>query len=782
MENTTGQELRLERTPSGAAFAGRLKQGGTIVLSDFVPVFDLQDDEAEMQEHAEVRVTIPQGVSATPAAAVSSAALPVASKSQMAVGPQIGELSQANLATALQKMRVKEIRPWQRVVLGAVLQGRDSFVLSGTGSGKSLCFQLPAALDSGIVIVVSPLIALMRDQVHALQAKGISSCFLGSAQPDKHVETEAFAGRYSLVYVCPETLFRLGDSLRQLHARQRIALLAIDEAHCISKWGHDFRPSYQKLGTLRSLVPGVPIMALTATATLQVREEIMAGLKMHQPLVQVNTFYRENLHFQVRHSRCKTGCWEADLRPLFLRPLGEQQQPPPPTHQKLAAVAEPLADSDSDLDETKENGGSCDANAGRVTEGEVDALDGLPCLDDAVGDIVVSPAGSIMKTPCTIIYCPTRKETEGIAAYLCSLGVAAEPYHAKLPQKQLRQTYARFVHGSTSCVVATIAFGMGIDKADVRRVIHYGYPQSIEALHQETGRAGRDGGVADCILFANLQTPPDLLPNPARSKEQVAICVEMLRRLYAYATNRSGCRARQLLHYFGEDRGSHWRCTACDVCLRAKQGTSATVDLSQYARCLLQGVQQLLPFGDQAKLIPVLLGRSARRMPAPVAALACFGSGAQKSRRFWSGLSHLLVDLGLAEPGASGYGRLSMATRLTAEGLSVLQALERGACVPQLAKMILPANLEAELAMPGRRAPAAGGYPWWEHLQGKGAGKGSGRKAGSRAGLSSGRGQCFRCGEAGHWASACPLAGDAGRAPRRHAGDAGGAMKRRRRG
>jgi len=627
---------------------------------------------------------------------------------------------------------------------------------------------------------------LMRDQVYALQAKGVSSCFLGSAQTDKSVEAEAFAGKYSLVYVCPETLHRLCNSIQRLHATKGIALLAIDEAHCISKWGHDFRPSYQKLGVLRDLVPGVPLMALTATATLQVREEIMTGLRMQDPFVHVNTFYRENLHFHVRQSRCTEDCWKADLGPVFSRTLKQhcsatcettirtqpRKGPCAGAESEAAAVAatsEPLADSMSDLED-----GSRDDRASVPAAHELDAIEGMPCLAGLMGKTASRVGPEDTAAPCTIVYCPTRKETEGIAAYLCTLGVAAEPYHAGLPKQRLAQTYARFVQGAASCVVATIAFGMGIDKAGVRRVIHYGYPQSIEALHQETGRAGRDGKVAECILFANLIVAPSLLPNPSRSQEQVAICVDMLRKLYAYATSRSECRAKQLLRYFGEDRGLGWKCSVCDSCLSS---CSQQVNMTKDVTCFLHALSQIAIVGNEAKLIYVLLGRNSKRTPAAALGLPCFGSGAHRSRRFWLGLSHMLVEMGLAFTGPSEYGRLTVAQRITEQGLATLRSLQAGEVVPAIAEMILPANLEAELDGPNRTL--TGVYPWWEHRRGKGAGR-AGRQGCSHGGRERGpndvkqhqqwpqleqgmpsqrskRGgqQCFRCGEVGHWAANC---------------------------
>lgn len=607
-------------------------------------------------------------------------------------------LPRDHFSPALEGLRVTHLRPWQREVLEAWRGGRDSLILSGTGSGKSLCFQVPALLaQASVVFVVSPLISLMRDQVASLTCRGVSACFLGSAQTDREVEGEAMAGCYAVVYICPETVKRVLGRLEALYRERRICLFAVDEAHCISRWGHDFRASYLELGCLRRRFPSVPLMALTATATARVREEIVDSLGLRSPHVCVNSFYRPNLAYSVRHSACHRKCWETDLGSLF------------PVRHGTPSCAE----------------------------------------------------------PCSIIYAPSRRETEGIAAWLVRRGVSAAAYHAGLATKALERVHRRFSQGSLAVVVATIAFGMGIDKSDVRRVVHYGYPQSIEALHQETGRAGRDGGNSECILFADLMREPRLLPNRSRDKQTTEVCKDMLRSLYRYTVRaQGGCRVRTLLQYFGEERGSAWRCGACDLCKETSQAVAA-VDLSKECATLLGAVEEVTRLrcavgqglDDFDCIARALLGQVAKRAAASdsniesidVDALPCFGSGVNRAETFWRGLAQMLVDAGTLASARSSPMRenfsnapvdTSMPTtgmappnlcqvaialdclELTELGRIALASLTRGQAVPLVSNMPLHADVSAELEgsvtlrpMPSVTEPRAGNTD-------KGSGKG----------------------------------------------------------
>jgi superfamily II DNA helicase RecQ len=345
--------------------------------------------------------------------------------------------------------------------------------------------------------------------------------------------------------------------------------------------------------------------------------------------------------------------------------------------------------------------------------------------------------------PCTIIYVPTRKETVAMASWLVRRGHCAAPYHAGLPRKQLKETFEQFCAGGGDtvlrCLVATLAFGMGIDKANVRQVIHYGYVQSIEALHQETGRAGRDGSPAQCMLFVNLQRPPCLLASFRREQEQDAICLEMLRKLHAYAVSRAGCRAELLLRYFGESREAGWKCGSCDLCAA---GPAEAVDVSRDCAVLLAAVQQVQRLVQGSATMPpnvayLLVGRPCKRWGAQ--GLPCFGAGGHRHPKFWQGLARTLLDLGLLVPLSSGARRTRRilgGTALAASGRQALEDLCRGAPVPPLMALVPSADLQAALSI----APRA---------------RGAERP-------------CRRCGQPGHRPRECPQAGGrgAGRGPR----------------
>eukprot|EP00930_Biecheleria_cincta_P035357 TRINITY_DN24318_c0_g1_i1.p1 TRINITY_DN24318_c0_g1~~TRINITY_DN24318_c0_g1_i1.p1 ORF type:complete len:823 (-),score=106.28 TRINITY_DN24318_c0_g1_i1:19-2487(-) len=553
-------------------------------------------------------------------------------------------------AKALSRLGIEHLRPWQRSVLAHWHAGGDALVLSGTGSGKSLCFQVPALVAEGtVVIVISPLISLMRDQVALMAARNVSACFLGSGQTDVSIEERALAGEFSLVYVCPETVQRLLIELKALHQRGRIRLIAIDEAHCISRWGHDFRETYLRLGSLRRQFPGVPLMALTATATARVRDEIRDSLGLRSPYVCVNSFYRTNLAYSVRQSYCKKDCWESDL------------------------------------------GGFFPGSAKRRPTGSGGAIE---VCSNNVGD------------ECSIIYCPSRRETEEIATWLKNRGIAAAPFHAKLPRDHLTNVQQGFLQGTITCVVATIAFGMGINKSNVRRVLHYGYPQSIEALHQESGRAGRDGRPATCILFANLTTAPRLLPNKRRSRETTEVFQKMLECLFKYAIARSGCRVHTLLRYFGEDKGNSWRCGSCDLCMDAAPQVGH-VDLSCDYGQLLSAVQQTshlrVAMGRGFETLTSVLQTLSGQVPPGldesmgVEMMPCFGVGCHRPLKFWSGLASVLIDVGLVVSSrhASGQSAFARARRsgelklpeLSESGRVACASLERGECVPLIARL-----------------------------------------------------------------------------------------------
>mmetsp|Transcript_9228 Transcript_9228/g.24235 ORF Transcript_9228/g.24235 Transcript_9228/m.24235 type:complete len:780 (+) Transcript_9228:30-2369(+) len=716
-------------------------------LSESIPVIDVTDSEEDSM------------VVSAPVSAPSMPSRKTARKTSGQVGTEdsyqqhlaVGKI-QAGVAGDIQELqavcmhlRVSKVRPWQQSVLQNWRQRRDCLVLSGTGSGKSFCFQAPALMANGVVVVISPLIALMRDQVHALHCKQVSACFLGSAQPEASVERDALMGKYRIVYLCPETLVRLLDGLQSLHKTTGIALFAIDEAHCISKWGHDFRPNYLRLGLLRNTFLGVPLMALTATATARVQEEIVRELGMSDPFKQINTFYRENLRFSVRDSRCTARDLSGDLGPFF----PSSASTPVASDLAQTAAAHVAAEDSEDLDEEEEEH-RMRSDAAQLED--VEASSSRVEVDDAIVSSAMESFTSSSKAalPLTIIYVPTRNETESIAAWISARGYSAKPYHAKLPKSQLAATYAHFVHGSLDCVVATIAFGMGIDKSDIRRIIHYGPPQSIEQLHQETGRAGRDGGEAECILFTNLSRMPSLLPNKMRSDQETLICMEQLRSLREYEVDRSGCRAKYLIAYFGEYRDATWRCGSCDLCL-GDQGCG--LDFSGDCNLLFKAINDLSQhlerkaYDRMPSVVNVLTGR-AHRSFKDLAALPSFGLGQHRSRQYWSSFAFALEQMGLLTRKCVRPSRyIAAPTECTAAGLRFWEALSTRKAPPWLTCWVAPADVMLGMRLAPRRK---------EGGTGKGAGKRQHWQSISKGGGKAGRrGRCFKCGEDGHWAIRC---------------------------
>src|SRR6476469_7797440 len=364
-------------------------------------------------------------------------------------------------------------RPLQQEIIDDALSNRDVFALLPTGGGKSLCFQLPALLRDGVTIVVSPLIALMKDQVDALRTSGIAATFLNSTLGASEAR-ERFRGlhrnEFRLLYVAPERLMM--ESFLESALNWNIAQIAIDEAHCISEWGHDFRPEYRELKKLRTQFPDVPIMALTATATKRVREDIVKQLKLRQPRCYVASFNRPNLTYRVVP---KSSAYQQVLDFVRARP--------------------------------NESG---------------------------------------------IVYCASRKSSDALAEKLTRDGIKALPYHAGMESKERTRNQEAFLRDDARVITATIAFGMGINKPNVRYVIHHDLPKNIESYYQETGRAGRDGLPGDCLLLFN---PGDVIKQMQFLKEkneaEQKIAREQLQQMVHYAES-SGCRRATLLNYFGE--------------------------------------------------------------------------------------------------------------------------------------------------------------------------------------------------------------------------------------
>ena len=483
-------------------------------------------------------------------------------------------------------------RPLQEEIIRDSLAGKDVFALLPTGGGKSLCFQLPALTRDGLTVVVSPLIALMKDQVDALQASGIAATFLNSSLATEEARKRLRGlhnGEYKLLYVAPERLM-LSGFLADLQ-KWNVQLIAIDEAHCISEWGHDFRPEYRQISELRKLFPNVPFMALTATATGRVREDIVSHLKLRAPKIYVASFNRPNLTYRVF---AKNKPFDQLLNFLRARP--------------------------------KESG---------------------------------------------IVYCTSRKGTENVAANLSENGVKAKPYHAGLTPKERSSHQELFMRDDIRVVCATIAFGMGINKPNVRFVVHYDLPKNIEGYYQETGRAGRDGLPGECVLFfspgdAVKQTVfIDEKPNP----QERQIAREQLQQMVHYAEC-AACRRVELLAYFGEEFSADG-CGACDNCLSPRATFDGTLAAQKFLSCVFR-IREKNGFGVGLNhVVEVLTGADTEKIRNwQHTQLSTYGIGKEHSRPEWAAIGRELVRLGFLRQSAEKFSVLE----LTNAGAAILKS------------------------------------------------------------------------------------------------------------
>ncbi|MEA3195422.1 MAG: ATP-dependent helicase RecQ [Betaproteobacteria bacterium] len=488
-----------------------------------------------------------------------------------------------------------EFRGPQEAIVSHVAAGGDALVLMPTGGGKSLCYQLPALLREGTALVVSPLIALMQDQVAALRQLGVRAAFLNSSLKENEVITTKRAlrmGELDLLYVAPERLVMdsMLEQLSQMYGESRLALFAIDEAHCVSQWGHDFRPEYLQLSLLHERFPGVPRIALTATADPQTRDEIIRRLQLEEARVFLSSFDRPNIRYSIVD--------KDEPRAQVLRFI-EEEHP-----------------------------------------GE---------------------AG--------IVYCLSRKKVDETAAWLAERGVRALPYHAGMDGSARADNQARFQREDGIVIVATIAFGMGIDKPDVRFVAHLDLPKSIEGYYQETGRAGRDGEPADAWMAYGLGDVVQLrrlLEQSEGNEEFRRLSFAKLDALLGLCET-AGCRRVRLLGYFGEESVP---CGNCDTCLEPPQTWDATEAARKALSCIYRTEQR---FGA-LHLIDVLLGRQTDRTSQwNHDKLAVFGIGAELDEATWRSVFRQLVALGYARPDHDAFGGL----RLTAASRPVLKGEQR---------------------------------------------------------------------------------------------------------
>ena len=521
-----------------------------------------------------------------------------------------------------------DFRPGQEAVVQTAFEGRDALVLMPTGGGKSLCYQLPAMATEGVGIVVSPLIALMQDQVSALRQLGVKAAFLNSTLDHwerQEVEAALSRGELDLIYLAPERLLQ-AETLEFLRTVQ-VALIAIDEAHCVSQWGHDFRQDYLGLNVLADAFPAIPRMALTATADERTRAEIVARLALHRPASFIHGFDRPNIRYSV----------QAKNRPQA----------------QLAAF-----------------------------------------LEEHRGE-----AG--------IVYCLSRRKVESTAEALCEAGHDALPYHAGLPGHVRAANQARFLRDDGVVVVATIAFGMGIDKPDVRFVAHVDLPKSIEAYYQETGRAGRDGEAAEAWMIYGLQDVVRLrqmLDESEAPEEQKRVERAKLDKLLAWCEV-TACRRTALLAHFGEDYPTP--CGNCDICLNPPSTWDGTVAAQKLLSCVVRTGQR---FGA-AHVIDVLRGKQTAKIEQHRhAALSTYGIGEDLTDGQWRSVLRQLLVQGYVRSDAHRYGALVLepAARPLLRG-EVMLELRQEVRTPKPERTRKARPVEAEIV--------AGDQPLWEAMR-----------------------------------------------------------------
>ncbi|EGT77444.1 DNA helicase RecQ [Haemophilus haemolyticus] len=491
----------------------------------------------------------------------------------------------------------QSFRKGQEEVINAALNGQDALVVMATGNGKSLCYQIPALCFEGLTLVISPLISLMKDQVDQLQANGIEADFLNSSQTleqQQQVQNKLISGQLKLLYVSPEKV--MTNSFFQLISYSKVSFIAIDEAHCISQWGHDFRPEYTQLGGLKASFPDAPIMALTATADYATRQDILSHLNLENPHKYIGSFDRPNIRYTL----------EEKYKPM-----------------------------------------------------------------EQLTRFVLAQKGK-----SGIIYCNSRNKVERIAESLCNKGVSAAAYHAGMETARRDRVQQDFQRDNVQVVVATIAFGMGINKSNVRFVAHFDLPRSIESYYQETGRAGRDDLPAEAVLFYE---PADyawlqkiLLEKPETPQRQIE--QHKLEAIGEFAESQT-CRRLVLLNYFGEHRQTV--CNNCDICLDPPKKYDGLVD----AQKVMSAIYRVGQCFGAHYVIAVLRGMQNQKIiERQHDKLSVYGIGKDKSKEHWQSVIRQLIHLGFVQ--------------------QVISELNPTLQLTESAKVILKGEEELELAMP----------------------------------------------------------------------------------
>ncbi len=479
--------------------------------------------------------------------------------------------------TLLDVFGYHEFRPQQQEIVDTLIAGQDAFVLMPTGGGKSLCYQIPALHRDGVAIIVSPLISLMKDQVDALVANGVRAAFYNSslkAEESRQVLAQLHDGELDLLYVAPERL--LSEGFLERIKTLPLALFAIDEAHCVSQWGHDFRPEYVKLGRLRKLFPEVPMIGLTATADPQTRGDILERLGLKQAQCFIAGFDRPNIRYIMLEK---------------LKPFDQLQ---------------------TFLEDHRQEAG--------------------------------------------IVYALSRKRVEQIADRLSAAGHRARAYHAGLADKERKKVQEAFLRDDIEIVVATVAFGMGIDKSNVRFVVHYDLPKNIESYYQETGRSGRDGMPAEALLlfgYGDIVISRGLIEKGG-NPEQKRIELHKLQAMVGYGEAQT-CRRRVLLGYFGERLEKD--CGNCDVCLNPPETYDATIDAQKALSCVFRVGQR---FGA-GHVVDVLRGAQTQRiLDLKHDQLSTYGIGAEKVAEAWNSLIRQLIHRGYLVQDVASYSVLKL--------------------------------------------------------------------------------------------------------------------------